>query len=210
MSYAGHERAAPRKMAGFAAVIALHVVAIYALVSGSAFRVVQAIHPPLMTKIIEEAKPPEQAPPPPPPPTVTAPPPPFMPMPEIQIRQPPPTPHAITQVTPTKPVAPPPPAIVQPVRQPVHVPPVAAASSCRKPEYPPISRRLEETGTVTLSFLIDTNGKVIDSKVAQSSGHERLDDAARRALSLCVFKPGTVDGTPEKAWAQIRYSWTLN
>jgi periplasmic protein TonB len=212
MSYAENERVAPRKMAGFAAVVALHIVVIYALVSGSAFRVLQVIHPPLMTKIIEETKPPEPPPPPTPPPPMAAPAP-FIPMPEIQIQRPPETKNAIARVTNVKPVTPTPPVIAPPtpapVRQAVHVAPVVTATSCRKPEYPPISRRLEETGTVTLSFLIDTTGKVIDSKVIQSSGHERLDDAARRALSLCVFKPGTVDGTPEKAWAEIRYAWTL-
>ncbi len=93
---------------------------------------------------------------------------------------------------------------------PVRVAPVASANACQKPEYPSISRRLEETGTVVLNFLIDVDGKVLDSKVAQSSGHGRLDEAARQALSLCAFKAGTVDGKPEQAWAQIRYTWTLN
>jgi protein TonB len=210
MKFAQQQRSTPRKIGGFIAVILLHVLMVYGLVTGSAHRVVEAVKQPLMTKIIQEVKPPDQ-PPPPPPPKLAPPPPPFIPMPEIQVRQPVASTNAITQVTTTKPVEAPPPAPApQPKHDPVHVAPVAAASACQKPEYPSISRRLEETGTVVLSFLIDVDGKVLDSKVAQSSGHNRLDEAARQALALCSFKPGTVDGKPEQAWAQIRYTWTLN
>lgn len=210
MNYAQQQRATPRKLGGFITVIALHVVIVYILVTGSAHQVVEIIRQPLMTKIIQEAKPPEQPPPPPPPPKLAVPPPPFMPMPEIQVRQPVAT-NAITQVTRTAPVEPPAPVVVPQKAEPVRTPPVIdAARSCRKPEYPAISRRLEETGTVVLDFLIDVDGKVIDSKVAQSSGRTRLDEAARQALTLCNFKPGAVDGKPEKSWAQLRYTWTLN
>ncbi|MDR3438362.1 energy transducer TonB [Telmatospirillum sp.] len=212
IKYAQQQRATPRKLGGFAVVILLHVLMVYGLVTGSAHRVVEAVRQPLMTKIIQEVKPPDQ-PPPPPPPKLAPPPPPYIPLPEIQVRQAPTATNAITQVTNTKPVeAPPPapPAPPAPKHDPVHVAPVASASSCQKPEYPSISRRMEETGTVVLSLLIDLDGKVIDSKVSQSSGHNRLDEAARQALSLCNFKPGTVDGKPEQAWAQIRYTWTLN
>jgi protein TonB len=168
-------------------------------------RVVQTI------QVIRPPPPPPDQPPPPPPPKLAPPPPPFIPLPEIQVRQTTAPTNAITQVTNTKPVEAPPPAPPPPPKhEPVHVAPVAAASSCQKPEYPPVSRRLEETGTVVLRFLIDVDGKVLDSGVQQSSGHNRLDEAARQALALCNFKPGTVDGKPEQGWAQIRYTWTLN
>jgi protein TonB len=86
---------------------------------------------------------------------------------------------------------------------------VDAAHNCRLPEYPAVSRRMEEQGTVVLEMLIDVDGHVSDSKVANSSGHPRLDEAAREALSLCKFKPGTIDGKPEKSWWPIRYTWRL-
>ena len=39
---------------------------------------------------------------------------------------------------------------------------------------------------------------------------QRADyEAARAALSQCQFKPGTVDGTPEKAWANLSYVWRM-
>jgi periplasmic protein TonB len=78
------------------------------------------------------------------------------------------------------------------------------------PEYPSASRQLEETGTVVLNFLIDVDGRVIQSRVEASSGYRRLDDAALRALSLCRFRPGTIDGKPEKSWHKLKYVWRLD
>lgn len=215
MTYAMQQRSSPRKLVGFAAVIVLHVFLVWVIVNGTAHKVVEAVRQPMMAKIIAETRPPELPPPPPPPPKVVAPPPPFIPLPEIQVRQPPPTPHAPTQVTNVRPAepsppSPPAPAVQATPHEAVRVAPVVAASACRRPEYPSLSRRMEESGTVVLSFLIGIDGRVLDSKIAQSSGHSRLDEAAREALSLCAFKPGTVDGKAEQAWAQIRYTWSLD
>ena len=92
----------------------------------------------------------------------------------------------------------------------VHVPAhVDAAMSCATPEYPIASRRAGEDGTVRLLFLIATDGQVIESRVEVSSGSPRLDDAARQALSLCHFTPGTVDGRLERSWARLDYVWRL-
>lgn len=92
---------------------------------------------------------------------------------------------------------------------PVRTAPAVDARYCAMPEYPLQSRQFEETGTVVLNFLIDVDGRVLQSRVESSSGYRRLDDAARRALSLCRFKPGTVDGKPEKSWHRLKYVWKL-
>lgn len=86
---------------------------------------------------------------------------------------------------------------------------VVNAANCEKPEYPSASRRLEEEGTVHLRFLVGADGKVIQSEVEKSSGYKRLDEAARAGLSRCQFRPATVDGKPEQAWASMRYTWRL-
>src|SRR5438445_6682220 len=89
MEFSEHERAPGKKLSGFGIVILLHVLVVYALVTGLARKVVEVIKQPLETKIIEEVKPPpppEVAPPPPP--KMAAPPPPFIPPPEVQIQQP--------------------------------------------------------------------------------------------------------------------------
>jgi protein TonB len=212
MDYAQSQRDPTKHLVGLTLVFLLHVLIIYALVTGLARKVVDVIKKPIETKIVEEQKPPPPPEtPPPPPPKLNTPPPPFIPPPEVQISVPPP-PTAITQVTTTPPppvanIAPtPPPTAHVPVRT---SPVIDAAHNCAKPEYPPASARAEETGTVTLRFLIDTDGHAIKSDVVRSSGHKRLDEAARAALSLCKFKPGTLDGKPVQTTGDIQYVWKL-
>lgn len=83
------------------------------------------------------------------------------------------------------------------------------AGACEKPAYPSASVRLEEEGTVHLRFLVGVDGRVIQSEVLKTSGFKRLDEAARIGLAKCLFKPATVDGQPEQAWASIQYTWRL-
>ncbi len=86
---------------------------------------------------------------------------------------------------------------------------VADFNTCAKPVYPQEARRFEQTGTVMLSFLIGTDGKVADSKILKSSGFRSLDQAAVVGISKCQFKPATLNGVPEQAWMQMQYVWTL-
>jgi len=213
MDYAQQQRDPTKHLVGLAIVALLHVLIIYALVTGLAHKVIDVIKKPIETKIVEEVKPPPPPEtPPPPPPKLSTPPPPFIPPPEVQIAVTPPPAATITAVTATPPppvaaIVPTPPPVTH---APVHVPPVIdAARSCAKPEYPPSSRRAEESGTVTLRFLIDVDGRAIKAEVGHTSGHKRLDEAALAALSLCKFKAGTVDGKPEQTWAQVQYVWRL-
>jgi protein TonB len=202
MDYAQQQRNPARHLSGITFVVLLHVLLVYALVNGLARRVVDVVKGPLETKIIQEIKPP----PPetlPPPPKLSAPPPPFIPPPEVNIAEPAAAQNSITTVTTVKPVETPPPVMT--AKAAVHVPPVVKASGCREPEYPAASARLGETGRVVLGLLVGVDGKVTDSRIETSSGHPRLDEAAREALSLCKFKPGTVDDQPEQAWAKIAY-----
>ena len=67
----------------------------------------------------------------------------------------------------------------------------------------------EETGTVSMGFLVGVDGKVVDSKVEKSSGSKSLDKAALSALAQCKFKPGTKDGKPEQLWAKVDFVWKL-
>lgn len=214
MSYA-EPKDSGRRLTGFVIAVLLHVAVVYALVTGLARKIVEVVRQPLETKIIEEIKPPPPPPPPPPPRRLLAPPPPYIPPPEVRV-QPPPTQEsaisAVTTVKPTEPVQPPgqrvAPAPAAP-RAPVRTQPVVDARACEKPLYPPASLRGNETGIVQLSFLIDVDGKVLESKVDRSSGHRRLDEAARNGLGLCRFKPATVDGKPERSWARIEYEWKI-
>ena len=108
------------------------------------------------------------------------------------------------------------PAITTPVAPvalstPVRVPATLQASGkCAKPEYPALSRRKEEEGSVQLKFYIGVQGQVLDSQIEKSSGYARLDEAARTALAQCQFKPGAIDGKPEPSWASLKYTWRLD
>ena len=93
---------------------------------------------------------------------------------------------------------------------PVRVAAVVDARACTKPEYPKSSLRNGDTGVVTLTLLVGTDGRVADSKVEKSSGFRELDRAAQQALSLCKFKPGTVDGVPYQSWTRMQYLWSLD
>jgi len=95
-------------------------------------------------------------------------------------------------------------------RAPVHIAAQVDSNACEKPEYPASSIRTAEEGTVNLAMLIGPDGRVLESKVEKSSGSRALDKAAIQGLSLCKFKPGSVDGFPEKSWAKLQYVWTLN
>lgn len=87
---------------------------------------------------------------------------------------------------------------------------LADASACVKPDYPARAARDGATGTVNLALLVGVDGRVTDARVDKSSGSRDLDKAAVAALSLCKFKPATVGGVPEPAWAQIAYVWALD
>lgn len=200
----GQQEKPGRRVMAVALVILLHVGVLYALVSGLARKAIEVLPSPIETKLLEELTV-EEEPPPPPPPDFKEPPPPFIPPPEINIATPPPAATtAITTVTSKQPPPGPPPA---PVAQGVRVAPVVKAKNCREPEYPAVSERLGEKGTVLLALLVGPDGKVTDSRIEKSSGYERLDKAAQSALSRCKFTPGTVDGKVESAWAQIKYTF---
>ena len=211
LNYVQRQRAAKNHLPGIAFVIMLHVIIVYALVTGLARKAVELVAKPLETKLIAEVTKPQDVPPPPPPPKIAPPPPPFIPPPEINIQVAvTPSPGAITAVTTTAhPKEAPPPASVVAPKVPVRTAPVVQAKSCEPPAYPAASRRLGESGAVVLNFLIDTEGKVVESRIDSSSGVARLDEAARRALALCKFTPGTVDGRPEQSWHKMRYVWQL-
>lgn len=221
MSYVQLQANSNGRLTGLAVVVVFHALMGYALVNGLARKIVEVVTQPLETKIIEEVKPPPQEkPPPPPPPRLAAPPPPYIPPPEVQV-QVPQSVQAITAVTitkPTEPVAapgqrysPPAPVVaVQRVAPPVRTAAVVDARACDKPEYPPAALRAQETGIVLLAFLIDVDGSALEGKIDRSSGSRRLDEAARKALSLCKFKPATTDGKPERAWSKIEYEWKID
>lgn len=199
------QKNASRRLTSITMVVLLHVATGYALFTGLHRAVVDVIRDPFDVNIIDDPKkpPPDQPPPPPPKNVPPPPPPPVVPMPEVALPVAT-APSGPTITVATKQDAPPPPPVAA-----ARTAPVVSAGSCSKPEYPAASKRLEEEGTVVVNFLIDLDGKVIQGKVETSSGFERLDKAALEGLGRCQFKPGTVDGKPEQAWAKMKYTFKL-
>jgi TonB family protein len=83
-------------------------------------------------------------------------------------------------------------------------------NSCRQPDYPNRSKDRGEQGIVTLLFSLDANGDVLDGTIKQSSGSDRLDEAALRAIRKCHFKPATVDGEAVASRTTVRFRWKLD
>lgn len=212
--YASSQRKPGKHLVGIGLVVVLHVLIFWAVNSGLARTVVQKIKGPVEAVLLEEQKPdiPPPPPPPPPPPKNLPPPPPpaYVPPVELAVAAPAAV-NAIAAVsnTPAPPAPSAPPAPPAPKAEPVRTAAVVNSVNCEKPEYPSASRRLEEEGTVHLRFLVGADGKVIQSEVEKSSGFRRLDEAARAGLARCQFKPATVDGKPEQAWASMKYTWRL-
>lgn len=92
----------------------------------------------------------------------------------------------------------PPPAVV--TREPL-------PGSCEKPGYPQAALVNRDAGTVTLRFLIDAQGTVIDGKVLKSSGFASLDREALTALGRCKYAPFVKNGQPDSGLFQISYSF---
>lgn len=90
---------------------------------------------------------------------------------------------------------------------------VAAAidwESCRRPVYPQAAVRFRQEGTVILAFEVDAQGNVADGSVKESSGYQRLDNAALQALSRCRFEPERVAGRARASSAEVRFAWRLD
>ena len=209
-------RSSGKNFTGITIVVLLHILVAYGIVTGLGKRMVAKMTEAVETKIIEEAKlpPPKDLPPPPPPPEIKAPPPPFIPPVEVNVTQTPVVQNVIAASTAAKPASneltKALPAAAPSIAKSVRIAAVADFSTCEKPAYPKASQRNEEAGTVTLSFLVGVDGRVIDSKVLKSSGFRDLDKAAQNGIGKCVFKPGSVDGKLEQAWMQMQYVWNLD
>ena len=71
------------------------------------------------------------------------------------------------------------------------------------PGYPLVSRRLGEQGRVLLSVRVSPQGRPERIELAGSSGHPRLDHAARAAVAGWRFMPAHRHGAAVGAWVQV-------
>jgi len=140
-------------------------------------------------------------------------------------------PQITPQVTPmTEPVAPASPVVTPPlvaqIAPPIEVQPRSAPSPIPveepvppsyhadylanpAPEYPPISRRAGEEGTVRLRVHVSANGLPLEISLAAGSGHPCLDQAAQDAVASWRFVPARMGVRPVAGWVVVPISFSL-
>ena len=77
------------------------------------------------------------------------------------------------------------------------------------PAYPPLARRLGETGKVVLRVELDETGRVSAAQVLTSSGSNRLDAAALAAVRTWRCQPAQRDGQAVRSVAMQPFKFTL-
>jgi protein TonB len=70
-----------------------------------------------------------------------------------------------------------------------------------QPPYPMEARHFGEQGRLLLAILVGADGRVLDAKARESSGSERLDQAAvKEARQHWRLRPATRNGVPFEQW----------
>ena len=76
------------------------------------------------------------------------------------------------------------------------------------PPYPALARQIGVQGSVTVQFLIDEQGHVVNAKA--TSGHTLLQAAAVQAAYKATFTPTVLSGKPTTVTGVITYNFVLN
>ena len=112
-------------------------------------------------------------------------------------------PIAVAPAAPAAPPAPPsPPAVQLPSSD-------ADYLQNARPPYPPMSKRLNEQGKTTVRVLIGVDGSPQRADIVQSSGFERLDQAAVTTVMRWRYVPGKRGGVAEAMWFNVPINWVL-
>lgn len=79
-----------------------------------------------------------------------------------------------------------------------------------KPEYPPVARTLRVEGVVTVSVLVDENGRVLDVRMAEPIKQKvGLNEVALASAKNARYKPATKEGIRVKMWTRLRIPFKL-
>ncbi len=78
------------------------------------------------------------------------------------------------------------------------------------PVYPALSQRMGEQGKVVIRVLIGKNGTALQADIQLSSGFERLDQAALRAVMSWRYVPGQRVGIAQDMWFNVPVNFSLN
>lgn len=200
------------RLTGMVSALALHAVLVTALLAYEPARSALLATAPIMVDWVL----PPQAPKPPEPKVEPPKPRPIARQPIQRPLEPPPIVTAAAEAP--SPVVAPPPAPPAPIETPAPVPapvpftpPVFDADYLDNPPpaFPSLSRRMGEQGRVILRVLVSPGGGAAEVQVRTSSGHDRLDQAAREAVRRWKFVPARRGGEAVAAWVLIPISFRL-
>ncbi|OTG80546.1 energy transducer TonB [Acinetobacter sp. ANC 5054] len=232
-SFSELENNSGKRLIGIGAVILLHLIVLYGLITGLSKKGEKTVEEPVELIIIQDKKPePEKPKPIEKPPEVPK-------MVKEVLKTPEQKPvekvvqktvtttttqtvKAVSTQTPTASPSPSPVASPTPTPAPAPAPeppPKPAGETrgaskgsvgCKEPAYPREAEMAEETGTVRISVLVGADGNAKEVKVKKSTGTKSLDKSASKAYSLCTFKPALKNGEPVDDWVDIEYTFKLD
>jgi protein TonB len=211
MDYARKQRDPTKHALGIGFVVLMHILLVYALITGLGRAIVEVVKKPLTATIIEELKLPPPPPPPPKkiietpkatPPPQTYVPPPDVPVPTIEAptitattAAPPIEPHVIAPPAPPAPPEPPKPAVRRGV----------VRISGDNPEYPKAAIKDGiARGRVVARLNIDEKGNVTEVTIFSAEPTRYFDRAVVLALKDWKFR-----GEGEKYIAEVELNFTL-
>jgi periplasmic protein TonB len=192
--------------AALIAVIALHVVIVWAFYTGLAGKLIQKVIPPVEIAQIDKPKDVDKPPPPPPKLEEIKP---YVPPPEfVDIQAAPQQTNAISDITQKQAPAPvaapaPPKPGTAPRMDPKH--PLKIGEEW----YPDASKRANEEGRCIVQVTVAADGTIRSESLQQSSGFARLDDACLKAVHGQRMIPATEEGKPVEKTAALPIVWKL-
>ncbi len=77
------------------------------------------------------------------------------------------------------------------------------------PAYPALSKRLGEQGKVVIRTFIGADGIAQQAQIKQSSGYDRLDQAALATALKWRYVAGKRAGVAEAMWFDVPFTWIL-
>ncbi|MEJ0028510.1 MAG: TonB family protein [Rhizomicrobium sp.] len=178
----------------------LHVVIVYALVSGMAGQTVKYISHEITARVVDDKTKTADAPPPPKPVLV---------QPHETVDTIPPPVIAVANDQPPPITLPQTPANNAPPAQP-DTGASGVSSTHSTPPYPAVARLAAHQGTVTLQLVISAQGDVASASVIRSSGFPELDQAAVAWVQAhWKYKPAMQNGAPVPSQAQAAVKFDL-
>lgn len=213
MSYADQSMSGNR-ITALVIVAIIHIVLIYALVTGLAYEGMKKVIQKVTTVDIKKEEPKKEEPPPPKqqqaPPPIVAPPPKInvniSPPPITTVMTPPPAAPVVPYIAPPAPVAPPPKFTAKRA-----VPKGNPGNWATTNDYPSRALREEREGTAGFRVTVGADGRVTGCTVTSSSGHPDLDEATcANVTRRARFTPATDgNGNPTTDSYSNRVRWVI-